>query len=107
MSLLTLLGGIPLLGALVLDDLHVLEGRALATQEALQRPRRRPGLVVGRREFRAAPQLHAVGLGRTHTVDEYYDAIHIEEGPKMVFLTACALAGAEGMKALLPKLPAA
>ena len=44
---------------------------------------------------------------RTHTVDEYYDAIHIEEGPKMVFLTACALAGAEGMKALLPKLPAA
>ena len=44
---------------------------------------------------------------RTHTVDEYYDAIHIEEGPKMVFLTACALTGAEGMKALLPKLPAA
>ena len=40
---------------------------------------------------------------RTHTVDEYFDCINIEQGPKLVFLTAAALVGAEGTPALLPK----
>lgn len=39
----------------------------------------------------------------SHTLKEYFDRIDIHLGPQLIFLTAAALAGAEGSKPLLPK----
>ena len=38
----------------------------------------------------------------THTVKEYFDKVDIHLGPQLIFLTAAALTGACGHKALLP-----
>lgn len=40
---------------------------------------------------------------RTHTVDEYFEITDIENGPKMIFLTALALAGTDKVAPMLPK----
>lgn len=39
----------------------------------------------------------------THTVKEYFDDVESFLGPQLIFLTAAALAGAEGHEPLLPK----
>ena len=37
-----------------------------------------------------------------HSLDEYFVAQDIHQGPQLVLLAACALVGAEGQKPLLP-----
>ena len=39
----------------------------------------------------------------THTVKEYFDDVESTKGPKLIFLTAAALVGAEGSAPELPK----
>lgn len=41
----------------------------------------------------------------SHTLKEYFESIDIHLGAQMIFLTAAALVGAEGVKALLPVRP--
>ena len=39
---------------------------------------------------------------RTHTVDEYFDAVDIHLGPQLILLSALALVGTEATEPMLP-----